>query len=260
LSYFDFSKRNRRVLWAGIALLMAGHAYGQGRGPGRGGPPPTAKASAPIDLTGYWVSIVTEDWRYRMVTPPKGDYQSVPMTMDSRKVADAWDPAKDEAAGEQCKSYGAAGVMRIPERLHVTWQDDNTLKMDVDAGTQTRAFHFGGWKAPGGDATWQGDSVAQWDPPSGGRGGAEDQSGSLKVSTTHMKAGYLRKNGVPYSANATMTEYYDIVRERNGDLWLILTSIVNDPQYLREPFMISTHYRKQADATGWDPTACSARW
>ena len=241
-------------------------AFGQGRGPGRGpgGPPPSPKAAAPIDVTGYWVSIVTEDWRYRMVTPPKGDYQSVPMTMESRKVADAWDPAKDEAAGEQCKSYGAAGIMRIPERLHITWQDDNTLKMDIDAGTQTRVFHFGNWKSPGGEATWQGDSVAQWDPPRGGRGGPgpgeETQSGSLKTVTTHMKAGYLRKNGVPYSANATMTEYYDVIRERSGDQWLILTSVVQDPLYLREPFMISTHYRKQADAAGWDPTLCSARW
>jgi hypothetical protein len=260
LGCFDWRARSNRLVWAIVALLMAGHAYGQGRGPGgRGAPPPTAKASAPIDLTGYWVSIVTEDWRYRMVTPAKGDYQSLPMTMESRKVADAWDPAKDEAAGEQCKSYGAAGIMRIPERLHVIWQDDETLQRDIDAGTQTRVFHFGNWKSPGGEATWQGDSVAQWDPPRGGRGG-EDPSGSLKVITTHMKAAYLRKNGVPYSANATMTEYYDIVRERSGDLWLILTSIVNDPQYLREPFMISTHYRKQADAAGWDPTPCSARW
>jgi hypothetical protein len=246
-----------------IAVFAGGQAYAQGQGRGPGGPPPSAKASAPLDVTGYWVSIVTEDWRYRMVTPPKGDYQSMPMTMESRKVADAWDPAKDEAAGEQCKSYGAAGIMRVPERLHVTWQDDNTLKMDIDAGTQTRVFHFGDWKSAGGDATWQGDSVAQWDPPRAGRGpgaDAEAPSGSLKVTTTHMKAGYLRKNGVPYSANAAMTEYYDVVRERNGDQWLILTSIVQDPQYLREPFMISTHYRKQADASGWDPTACSARW
>jgi hypothetical protein len=262
LSYFVSTAKNTRItlrvsaLFAMAMLICAaGQMYGQGRGPGRGagGPPPTAKAAALIDLTGYWVSVVTEDWRYRMVTPPKGDYQSMPMTMESRKVADAWDPAKDEAAGEQCKSYGAAGIMRIPGRLHVTWQDDNTLKMDLDAGTQTRLFHFGDWKSPGGPATWQGDSVAQWDPQTGA-------AGNLKVATTHLRAGYLRKNGVPYSANATMTEYYDIVRESSGDLWLILTSVVYDPQYLREPFMISTHYRKQADAAGWDPTACSARW
>src|SRR5580700_10529439 len=78
--------------------------------------PPAPKAGAPVDLTGYWVSIVTEDWRYRMVTPAKGDYASVPLNAEARKIADAWDPAKDEAAGEACKSYGAAGLMRVPGR------------------------------------------------------------------------------------------------------------------------------------------------
>ena len=106
------------------------------------------KAAAPIDLTGYWVSIVTEDWRYRMVTPAPGDYQGVPMTPAAIKLADTWDPAKDEAAGEQCKSYGAPAILRVPEHLHITWQDDHTLRMDTDAGKQTRLFHFGKWKAP----------------------------------------------------------------------------------------------------------------
>src|SRR5438552_9832449 len=102
-----------------------------------------AKAQATIDLTGYWVSFVTEDWRYRMITPPKGDYAGVPMTPEARRIADAWDPAADETAGSQCKSYGAAAIMRVPTRLHVTWQDDNTLRIDTDAGTQTRLFQFG---------------------------------------------------------------------------------------------------------------------
>jgi len=254
---------------AAIAGMLAASAQvqGQSRGPGRGGPPPNPRAAATVDLTGYWISVVTKDWRYRMITPPKGDYQSVPMTMASKKVADAWDPAKDVAAGEQCKSYGAAGIMRIPERLHLTWQDDNTLKMDIDAGTQTRLFHFGDWKSTGGEATWQGDSVAQWDsqgppggPPGGRGGGGGSSSGSLTAKTTHMKAGYLRKNGVPYSENAILTEYYDVVRERSGDLWLIVTSEVQDPLYLREPFILSTQFKKQADGSGWDPTPCSATW
>lgn len=266
MRFFHSRTTNTRLLIAAIAgvLVTSAQVYGQGRGPGRGGPPPNPRAAAPIDLTGYWVSVVTKDWRYRMITPPKGDYQSVPMNMASKRVADAWDPAKDTAAGEQCKSYGAAGIMRIPERLHVTWQDDNALKMDIDAGTQTRVFHFGAWKAPGGQATWQGDSVALWDTqgPVGGRGpgGGAPRSGSLTVTTTHMRAGYLRKNGVPYSENAILTEDYDVVRERNGDLWLIVTSEVQDPLYLREPFILSTQFKKQADGSGWDPTPCSATW
>ncbi len=218
--------------------------------------PPTAKAAATIDLTGYWVSVVTEDWLYRMVTPAKGDYTSVPLNPAGRKLADAWDPAKDEASGNQCKSYGAPALMRIPGRLHITWQDDNTLKIETDAGTQTRLLHFDATKAgSGGD--WQGASVANWDIEAGARGllpGA-----GLRVVTSHLKAGYLRKNGVPYSGNVMLTEYYDRVNERNGDSWLIVKTIVEDPAYLTGPFITSTHFKKQADSQGWNPTACVAR-
>jgi hypothetical protein len=221
---------------------------------GRG--PATAQAAAPLDLTGYWVSVVTEDWRYRMVTPAKGDYASVPLNADARKVADSWDPAKDEAAGEQCRSYGAPAIMRVPGRVHITWQDDNTMKVETDAGTQTRLFRFSGSPAgPGGD--WQGASSASWETIGGGR--APVRGGSLKVVTTKIKAGYLRKNGVPYSANAVLTEYYDRTIEPNGDSWLIVTTIVDDPMYLNVPFITSTHFKKQADASGWNPTPCAAR-
>ena len=255
------SRWNSCLLIAIAGLLVAQvEMYAQGgRGPGG---PPNAKAAAPVDLTGYWVSVITEDWKYRMVTPRRGDYQSVPMTLESKRVADAWDPAKDEAAGEQCKSYGAAAVMRLPTRVHFTWQDDNTLRLDMDAGTQTRTFHFGDWKAPGGERTWQGDSVARWERRAGGGAPSTNPTGSgdLSVTTTHLRAGYLRKNGVPYSENAVVTEYYDIIQERSGDLWLIVTSIVDDPLYLRQPFIVSSNFKKQADASGWEPTPCSARW
>src|SRR6185312_9118739 len=129
-------------------------------------PPPdplprfTAKDAAPEDITGYWVSIVTEDWRWRMLTPAKGDITSVPLNPVGRKAAEAWDPAKDEASGEQCKAYGAPGVMRLPTRLHITWQDDNTLKVETDEGTQTRLFHFTGKLPQGQAASWQGYSAA----------------------------------------------------------------------------------------------------
>jgi len=223
---------------------------------------------SPIDLTGYWVSVVDEDWRFRMVVPPPGDYQGVPMNVESKKVADTWDPAKDEAAGEQCKAYGAPALLRQPEHLRFTWQDDRTLRLETDAGTQTRLFHFADWKAPGGPPTLQGDSVAAWEiTRGGGRGGpAPDASappqgkGSLKVTTSHLKAGYLRKNGVPYSENAALTEYYDMIKEHNGDTMLVVTIVVTDPQYLREPFIITSHFKKQADNAGWNPTPCSTKW
>jgi hypothetical protein len=246
-----------------IALILAAFtlAYAQ-RGRGAAAADATAKALAAVDLTGYWVSLVTEDWRYRMVTPEKGDYPSIPLNAEGRRVADAWDPAKDEAAGEQCKSYGAGYIIRQPGRLHITWEDDDTLRADFDAGTQTRLFHFGNWRAPESPATWQGNSTAQWEFAGGRRGrGQVNQApgGDLKVVTTRMRPGYLQKNGVPYSANAVMTEYFDVVKEPGGDQWLVVKSIVNDPQYLLRTLIRSTHFRKQADAAGWNPTPCTAR-
>jgi hypothetical protein len=69
----------------------------------------------------------------------------------------------------------------------------------------------------------------------------------------------LRKNGPPYSANAVVSEYFDLSKERNGDTWFVVTTIVDDPQYLAEPFVTSTNFKKQADATGWDPQPCRSR-
>lgn len=221
----------------------------------------TAQAAAPIDLTGYYVSVVTEDWRFRMMTPAKGDYPSIPLNPEARKVADAWDPAKDEAAGNQCKSYGAGNIMRVPGRIHITWQDPNTLRVETDSGMQTRLFHFGRPQPPASAPDWLGFSVAQWEMAGGrGRGAAAIHGGDLKVVTTRMRAGYLQKNGVPYSADAIVTEHFDLLeKEPNGDQWLIVTTLVDDPQYLNQPFQRSTHFKRQADATGWDPIPCTAR-
>jgi len=248
------------IVAAGVALCLPAHLDAQGRG-GPPGPPPTAKAAAPEDVTGYWVSLVTEDWRYRMVTPPKGDYASVPLNPEGRRVADTWDPAKDEAAGLQCKSYGAAALMRVPTRVRITWADDNTLKVETDAGTQTRQFHFGQAQPPSGDAGWQGFSVANWEFAGGARGGrgGTPRGGSLKVATTHLRPGYLRKNGVPYSANTVLTEYYTRTDESDGTSYLILTTMVDDPQYLAQTFVTSTHFKKEPDGAKWSPSACTAR-
>ncbi len=254
---------------AGLALCVPRTSHAQ-RGGAPAGPPPTPRASAPIDLTGYWVSIVSEDWRYRMVTPTKGDYQGVPMTPEAVKIADAWDPAADTAAGNQCRSYGAPAIMRVPGRVHITWQDDSTLRLETDAGTQVRSFHFdpvpgsSGSAAPKGERSWQGDSAAQWETPTAGRGGGRGadapRTGSLKVVTTNLKTGYLRKNGVPYSENATVTEYFDLARERSGDLLLVVTSVVDDSKYLRQPFIVSSQFKKLQDGKGWDPSPCSSTW
>jgi hypothetical protein len=244
-----------RVL-AILVLATASSVYGQA--PPQ--PPASPKAAAPIDLTGYWVSLVTEDWRYRMLTPPKGDFVSVPLNPAGRQAAGQWDPSKDEAAGEQCRAYGAGGIMRVPGRLHITWQDDNTVKLETDAGTQTRMFYFGTPATQGGD--WQGVSTASWDrsaSPMGLPPGPPPNRGSLKVVTTKMKAGYLRKNGIPYSANAVITEYYDRFDVPGGDSLLVVSTEIVDPAYLSQPYWTSTHFKKQNDASAWNPTPCSAR-
>lgn len=231
--------------------------------------PPTGKAGATIDLTGYWVSVVTEDWRWRMVTPLKGDAASVPINAEARKVVDAWDPAKDEAAGLQCKAYGAPAVMRIPGRLRITWQDEDALKIETDAGTQTRLFHFHGKPPARTERSWQGFSAAVWEkdaqPPSAGLGlplglGAAPQpSRALQVTTTQLRPGYLRKNGIPYSEQTALTEYYDRFKEPNGDEWLTVTTVVTDPVYLYTPFVTTTDFRKEPDGEKFHVSPCSAR-
>jgi hypothetical protein len=231
-------------------------------------PPPSGKAAAPVDLTGYWVSPVMEDYRWRMVTPLKGDAASVPINDAARKIVDAWDPAKDEAAGLACNAYGAPALMRIPGRLHITWQDDNTLKIETDAGTQTRLFHFAASAPQNAEPSWQGYSAARWDPGVGpGPGGLGflgtsrigAKSRSLEVATTNLRPGYLRKNGVPYSARTTLTEYYDRFTEPNGNDWFTITTIVTDPEYLAVPFVTTTDFRKEPDGSRWSPSPCTAR-
>ena len=78
-----------------------------------------------------------------MVTPKNGVFDSLPLNGEGRKVGTSWDPAKDDAAGEACRAYTAANVMRLPGRIHITWRDANTLQIDTDAGTQTRLLQFG---------------------------------------------------------------------------------------------------------------------
>ena len=251
----------------------AGRAGQGGGGRGRGAQPPRpAKAAAPIDLTGYWVAIISKDWRWRMLTPAKGDYVSIPINLAGKTLADTWDPAKDEAAGELCKSYGAPGLIRAPTRLHLTWQGDDTLKFESDYGTQTRLFHFGdgGGSGDSKTPTLQGDSVASWEvprPPAvNSAPGADDapppvsKFGNLKVVTTHLKPGYLRKNGVPYSDKTTLTEYWDVMKDHAGTEWLVVTAFVDDPTYLQTRWITSLTFKREADGARWDPTPCSPRW
>jgi len=250
------------------AAVIAPPVNAQGRA-GGAATPATPRAAAPIDLTGYWVAVITEDWRWRMVTPPKGDYASIPLSPEGKRVADTWDPAKDEAAGEQCRAYGAPGLMRGPTRLHITWQDDTTLKIESDYGMQTRLLRFAeagkagetGRASTAGANTWQGVTRAEWVRGAGGRGaarGGAPRYGSMKSITTRLRPGYLRKYGVSYSANSVFTEYWDAYKERNGDQWMLVTNVIDDPVYLQMPWITSLHFKKEMDDSKWDPTPCSA--
>ena len=277
-----------------VTASVSMQAGGQGRGAGAGpAGPRTAQDLAPIDLTGNWVAIVTEDYRWRMVTPPKGDASSVPVNAEGKKVTDGWDLTKDNAANLQCKAFGVGGIMRQPGRLRVSWADGATLKLEFDAGTQTRLLHFAAPK-PSPERTWQGLSLAEWQGPGVGRGGeipAGNQNavarggqivvpggggqglrggppprgaqsilrgGSLKVVTTQFREGYLRKNGVPYSEQASITEYFHrLPPYPNGDEWLHVTTIVEDPKYLTQPFYTSTQFKREPDGSKWNPTPCA---
>lgn len=250
-------------------------------------PPRTPRAAAPIDLTGTWVAVITEDWRFRMVVPSRGDYASVPLTDAARQVADAWDPEKDKAAGNACKAYGVANIMRMPTRIKVSWANDNTLRIETDAGKQVRSLNFASANVPvvrqelnnatGGGAqavrpdarnpveeaqaasntafasamsgprTLQGVSRAEW------------ERSDLKVTTTHHSGGYLRRNGVPYSENAQVTEYY-YRYSAFGDEWLTVSTVVEDPVYLRQPFLTSSSFKKDANDSKWAPTDCVSEW
>jgi hypothetical protein len=272
---------------SGSAMLLAA-VLGSGIAAAQRAPAaPGARENAPIDLTGYWVAVVSEDWRHRMATPRRGDYESLPLNAEGRRVADTWSLEQDNAAGMQCKAFGIGGIMRQPGRLHVTWADANTLQVEFDAGTQTRVLHFAANAAAPAEKTWQGHSIAEWQRPPGARGtpvraqignsagpvapggggrgqrggpppsASLNEGGSLKVTTTNFRAGYLRKNGVPYSENARITEYFHrLPQHPNGDSWLHVVTIVEDPQHLNEPFYTSTHFKLEPNGSGWNPTPC----
>ena len=217
-----------------------------------------ANSNPPLDLTGYWVSVVTEGWRMRMVIPEKGDYESTAMTPAAREIADSWDPALDTASGEECRWYGAGGVVRIPGRLHITWEDENILRVDTEAGSQTRLFHFDPSSIdPSSEHSWQGVSKAEWLLADGGREPGSSSGGRLVVSTDQLRMGYIRRNGVPYSDQTELTESYYSFTEPNGDSWLIITTFYDDPIFMTRQFVESTHFKK-VDGSVWNPTECSA--
>jgi hypothetical protein len=191
-----------------------------------------------------------------MVPPRKGDYLGIPISVAGKKVADQWDLARDEASNDRCASYGPPTIMNQPTRLHISWQDDSTLRIDTDYGTQTRVFSFGQPPIQR-KRTRQGTSVAVWEAR---RGRGAMTARYLTVTTANMLPGYLRKNGVPYGEQATLTEYFDIFSEPQGAMIMVVTAVLTDPVYLEHPYIVASQFKKEADSSKWDPTPCSARW
>jgi len=251
------------MTWAGGIV----QAQAPGRAGGAGQAPPTAQASAPIDLTGNWVAVVTEDWRWRMLTPPKGDYASLPLNAEGTKVADQWTPAMDGL----CQAYGMGGLLRQPTRLRISWQDPQTLKIETDNGVQTRLLHFDTAARRPAVRSLQGFTQAEWDRPGRGVGGfvggnnqpvaptaapTVSGRGSLKAVTTMLTSGWLRKNGVAYSEDAEITEYFNRYTLPNGDEWFGVTTIVNDPKHFNQEVVVSSHFKREPDGSKWDPAPC----
>lgn len=219
----------------------------------------SARESALIDITGQWVSVITEDWRWRMITPPKGDTASVPLNGAGRKVADAWDLNADRSRGALCKAFGPPGLIRQPGRVRIRWESADTLLLEFDAGMQTRRFRFG-TPPPAGARSLQGHSEARWFRQPQNRGifaqGAPTPGGSLEVVTTALQAGYLRPNGVPYGERAIVKEFFDSFTLGDDGTWLIVTTVVSDPTYLTQEFVISSQFRKETDLARWNPRPC----
>jgi hypothetical protein len=258
VSHRNFSRSSVTTLIAAtLSIILAMPPILQAQR-GQGQVPQPARAAAPIDLTGYWVSIVSEDWRLRMRTAQRGDYDYLPLNDEGRRVADSWDPEGALARGEECKAYGAAGIMRIPGRFHISWEDDNTLRIDTDSGTQTRLFRFDESTSGDGPSTPQGYSHAAWRATGGRANGSlpeERASGELNVVTTNITGGHFFRHGIPYSDQAVYKESF-ITLEDRGVEYLVLTTTLEDTAYLEGPYIRTLQFRKEADDSGWDPTPC----
>lgn len=202
-----------------------------------------------MGFTGFWTSYITEDYRYRMFTPPRGDFASIVLTAEGRALADAWDPEYDAAEGRSCLAYGVGNIMRMPVRLHIQWAGDDILVIETDHGRQRRELVFG---RPGLQAseerTLQGDSFASW------------ERSSLAVETRNMRASYIRRNGVPLSENAVVTEYFDLRTHPDGEIWFTVTTVDNDPEILYRPYYTTSDIRKLDNGEAWNASPCISEW
>jgi hypothetical protein len=226
-----------------------------------GGPPDTRtpRERAAIDMTGQWVAVVTEDWRWRMVTPPVGDTASLPLNERGRTATVAWDLDRDRAEGNLCKAFAGPGLMRQPTRIRIDWEDDDTLRLEFDAGRQVRRFEF--TPQPHAEPSLQGYSEAQWFRQTQSRGvfggRTPSEGGSLVVRTAQLTGGYLRSNGAPFSERATVKEFFNVFTlPGDAGTWLVVTTVVTDPEYLTTELLTSSQFKKEQSRSLWNPRPC----
>lgn len=244
-------KRSGTYRWIGFSLALGCATLGAPQEPGPGGrliDPTNGRASAPVDLTGYWTSVINDDYDRRMIVPPKYDYRELQLTAAGYEIADNWDPERDARDGQACRAYGVAHIMRMPVRLHIYWEDDRTLVIETDHGEQRRQVRFDGprWQL-GDERTLQGDSVARWDRR------------TLSVITRNMRMGYLRRNGVPYSEDTVVTEYFDRYEAPHGEMFTV-TTVVEDPVFSTGRWITTSDFLKLEDGADWNPSPCESAW
>jgi hypothetical protein len=221
-----------------------------------GRPPANARAAAPVDLTGYWVPFISEEWRYRMVMPLKGDYRGIPLTPEGTRVANSWNPAAPEP--EPCKAYGAPAIMRIPGRLHVRLAGLRTaLRLDTDAGTQTRAVPIR-------------TRYTRVGPADSGRA-RRTRAGSLPAAVPHQAPDRYGRHD-QRASRLSAAKRCAVQRRRHGDrifrrrrapVWRPGTDrhdVVEDPQYLQRPYIVSSHFKKERMAPNGIRVRVPASW
>jgi hypothetical protein len=189
---------------------------------------------ADADLTGYWDNIIQEDFGYRLAGPAVGDYSGLPINDAAKAIADNWDPEDGYKPENQCKMHGAAYIMRSPIRFFLEYEDEVTIsiKIELEMGRERKIYLDG--RPAEGPPTEMGHSVGVWN------------GDMLTVTTTNMTEKYIRRNGVPNSEQAVMTEHF--IRHDN---YITLISIIEDPVYLTEPLIRSVSYRKRDDEFKW---------
>jgi len=193
----------------------------------------TASALAHVDLAGGWGQRFHEDLPERGAGPDIGDYLGLPINDAARRRADSWDAGKWTMLERQCEphppDYGPRGPasLRISSTVEPVSQDVISWHTTLMWMLPQRTIYMDGRARPSAYAqhTWQGFSTGEW------------EGDMLKVTTTHLKEGWLRRNGVPRSEKATLTEYFI----RHGE-YLTLVTIVKDPVYLTEAFVRTSNW------------------